>query len=864
VPSSVIRRPDGSIALYIDNDLQFDSADERIYHEALVIPALAIAQRRKSGPISALIIGGGDGLTARQLCKSRDVAHIDLVDYDPEIIRLGQTEFSTLNENSLSDARMSMHVKDAWEFVDGALAQGRVFDLIVSDLTVANDAQSARFHSTDWYEKLKRLAGDTGIISVNAVSPHAAPEAFWSIFNGMLYSGLHAKPLRVFIPSFAALGYGPDWGFILASAQSIVESDLDDSTILPDHTHTLKDAIDLRNLFLIPERLFIHQTSALPARAGSTILLHYFHNNTNLVPEEDQQVNCLARHFSSLIIPEPDATSNLLSPELSAALAKCIQQEHGIGAGTESGFDLTSSVLQLMPSLGQYQTPELIADFVSEPARFLHTIDIPGLVALLLRRAAELPSHLVAELELLHQNLVDWAGDYESIVKLGHRAITILTLVVVVGNLVFPDAVYGKGGHAGHAAYHGGDRGHDRGERSYGNRGRGYGGYRGYWGHHWGTWGWSRPWHSYYWGGGYVPPVYYGTNNWTTVSPGPNEYTDETGSAYPVRSYTCSSALVQNYGTISPAKVAAAQSSHPLNLRAAYRLSDGADVLPNGRVVVPLSEQSYLLVGPHNTHVIDQATGANIATIATDPALLYQTDTEIRRQAHRLTNELKEQTGSSSQAIPAAVANSDNSTPATTTRLKAHVDRLHTALQIIGPVPQPVKGGSPPLIPGGVEAFAGTWMTPDGKYLAMKRPDGRIAYMDGHAWYSDKGKTKLTEPYPTKLKNVATTFLSKMVRDSDSTKNMLLQDKNEGQSHLDMLNRELNDYQTATGQPDDSVAYGSRQMPRSEAIRLTDLAIKRTTNKLNELQTNLDALPNETSVAQKMLTTFGAPIPSQG
>lgn len=34
------RREDGSLALYIDRDLQFDSRDEGIYHEALALAGI--------------------------------------------------------------------------------------------------------------------------------------------------------------------------------------------------------------------------------------------------------------------------------------------------------------------------------------------------------------------------------------------------------------------------------------------------------------------------------------------------------------------------------------------------------------------------------------------------------------------------------------------------------------------------------------------------------------------------------------------------------------------------------------------------------------------------------------------------------
>ena len=96
----------------------------------------------------------------------------------------------------------------------------------------------------------------------------------------------------------------------------------------------------------------------------------------------------------------------------------------------------------------------------------------------------------------------------------------------------------------------------------------------------------------------------------------------------------------------------------------------------------------------------------------------------------------------------------------------------------------------------------------------------------------------------------------KIVKDSDATKNMLLQDKNEGTAHIDLLNRELSEFQTPNGKPDDMVHYGSRQIKRSEAIRLTQLAQTRTTKKLQELQKQLDQLPTETNLATKTLTNL--------
>jgi hypothetical protein len=96
-----------------------------------------------------------------------------------------------------------------------------------------------------------------------------------------------------------------------------------------------------------------------------------------------------------------------------------------------------------------------------------------------------------------------------------------------------------------------------------------------------------------------------------------------------------------------------------------------------------------------------------------------------------------------------------------------------------------------------------------------------------------------------------------MVNDADATSNMLTQDQNEGQAHLDMLNRELADYQEPNGQPTDMVTFGSREIQRSEAIRLTQLAIGRTQNKLDELNQQITNMPHETQLAKQEISSLG-------
>src|SRR4028118_590679 len=100
--SLFIEQHSNGIAFYINGDLQFDTADEALYHEYLVIPPVDLAQQRFfQTALRVLICGGGDGLAARDVLRFPQVQHIDLVDYNPEVLELAKTVFKPYNNASL-------------------------------------------------------------------------------------------------------------------------------------------------------------------------------------------------------------------------------------------------------------------------------------------------------------------------------------------------------------------------------------------------------------------------------------------------------------------------------------------------------------------------------------------------------------------------------------------------------------------------------------------------------------------------------------------------------------------------------------------------------------------------------------------
>jgi len=113
--------------LTLDGMMMLTDKDEFIYHEMISHVPMATnpAVRR------VLIIGGGDGGTARELARYKTIEHIDLVDIDEKVIEVSR-EYMKLTSCGLEDKRVSLHFQDGLKFVRG---KENEYDLIIVDST---------------------------------------------------------------------------------------------------------------------------------------------------------------------------------------------------------------------------------------------------------------------------------------------------------------------------------------------------------------------------------------------------------------------------------------------------------------------------------------------------------------------------------------------------------------------------------------------------------------------------------------------------------------------------------------------------------------------------------------------------------
>ena len=205
----VVTRNRAGFQLFLNGNLQFSSADEYRYHEALVHPVMALAGEGGRAVRRVLVLGGGDGLALREILKYRTVEEVTLVDLDPDMTELSRRfpPLSALNRRAFEDPRVRVVNEDAMIWLE---RDAPPFDAAVVDFPDPNSFALGKLYTTRFYRLLKaRLAPDAAV-SVQSTSPLFARNSYWCIVRTLEAAGFQVRPYYTAVPSFGV------WGFALA------------------------------------------------------------------------------------------------------------------------------------------------------------------------------------------------------------------------------------------------------------------------------------------------------------------------------------------------------------------------------------------------------------------------------------------------------------------------------------------------------------------------------------------------------------------------------------------------------------------------------------------------------------------------
>ncbi|MCD6429367.1 hypothetical protein J7L09_01595 [bacterium] len=153
---------DKHLTLSLDGFVQFEEGEnEQTYHRALTIPVVAHLKNLKK----VAILGGGDGLAARNLFQVKPDLDITLVDIDEEVVNLCRTHprIKKINQGSLD--KVKIIIADAKKWV---LKTKDKFSAVILDFPDPTSKELEALYTVSFYRDVNNILDEEGIVSIQA------------------------------------------------------------------------------------------------------------------------------------------------------------------------------------------------------------------------------------------------------------------------------------------------------------------------------------------------------------------------------------------------------------------------------------------------------------------------------------------------------------------------------------------------------------------------------------------------------------------------------------------------------------------------------------------------------------------------
>ncbi|HAE05256.1 MAG TPA: spermidine synthase [Richelia sp.] len=244
-------------ALVLDGKWQSCTGDEFLYHEPLVHPAMIF----HGGPRKVLILGGGEGATAREVLRWKSVEKVVMIDIDGEVVEACKQYLPEMHQNVFDDARLQVEIADALHFLN---TTNEKWDVVISDLSdPIESGPSFALFTREFFEKILLALSSDGFFAIQAgpVSPGELT------LHARLVNTLNTVFPNVQSYSSYTSTYGRPWGFALSSQSEInINPNTEEiDQLLREKTNSklqMLDGITLTGMLHIPKHIRQAITSA--------------------------------------------------------------------------------------------------------------------------------------------------------------------------------------------------------------------------------------------------------------------------------------------------------------------------------------------------------------------------------------------------------------------------------------------------------------------------------------------------------------------------------------------------------------------------------------------------------------------------
>jgi spermidine synthase len=201
--------------LLLDGKAQSAEADERVYHEMLVHPALL----SHPCPRRVFIAGGGEGATAREVLRHASVERLVMADIDAVVCDFCERHLPA-NTAAFADPRLELVIDCARARLEAAPDSS--FDVIIGDLAdPVSGGPCYQLYTREFYEGVIARKLAPGGIFVTQSGPAgvlSAGEVFAPIHHTLAAVFPRVVPLTAHVPSYA-----DTWGWNIAFGEGVAE-----------------------------------------------------------------------------------------------------------------------------------------------------------------------------------------------------------------------------------------------------------------------------------------------------------------------------------------------------------------------------------------------------------------------------------------------------------------------------------------------------------------------------------------------------------------------------------------------------------------------------------------------------------------
>ncbi len=195
--------------LVLDGRIQSSVSDDFIYHETLVHPPMILHPR----PETALVIGGGEGATLREILRYPSIRRAVMVDIDQAVVEACRAHLPEMHQGAFADPRVELRHEDARGYLETTRDR---FDVAIVDLTEPlEEGPACLLFTREFYGRLAGRMTDRGVLSLQAGMTKIGELAFYAAMARTLADVFPVvAPYQSFIPCF-----GTPWGFAVAAKE---------------------------------------------------------------------------------------------------------------------------------------------------------------------------------------------------------------------------------------------------------------------------------------------------------------------------------------------------------------------------------------------------------------------------------------------------------------------------------------------------------------------------------------------------------------------------------------------------------------------------------------------------------------------